>query len=173
MTYFFLLSQISSVCLYFCWDRPYRCTDLGWIPLRVRAPLWTGSLSVGTRPMLGLTLGTKEKTSSQPHLGQATRKGYKPASLVGLLCVHSETGHITWTWVQRETLTMTTQVLSFWSSLSGSRAGEILRLERALHRSIRPTHSSPKSSESYHSLFILIISRKGPQVFLAVINLRS
>ena len=139
LTCFFLFSQICSICLYFYWDRHYRCADLRRIPFLVTAPLWTGSLC--TRTMLGLTLGAKEKTGSQPHLGLKEHKQQGRAiNLLALLaccvCVQKlVTSHGP---ESRGRLTVS-QVLSFWRSLSGSRAGEVLRLKWALRSSLRPT----------------------------------
>lgn len=110
---FFLSPLISSLCLFFCWDKPCRSAGLSRIPLLVRSPLLlTGSLGKGARQMLGMPLGTKEKPSSQPHLCLEGQKHQGRATnlLTLLACCVCLQKLVTSPEVQRETLPMS-QVL--------------------------------------------------------------
>lgn len=112
LTYFFL-SLISSLRLCFCWVRPCRSADLDRIPLLVRSPLLTVSLS--TRQVLGMTLGTKENMCSQPHLGlEGQKQQGKTISLLTLLacclCLQKLSHH---TDLSPQGILTLSQVLSF------------------------------------------------------------
>ena len=148
--------------------------DLDWVPLLVKSSLPAGSL-FRDQADPGNDLGHKGEYLSKPHLGlEGQEQLGGAANLLPYLacCVYSGIGHSTRTWVHREILTRS-PVLSFWRSLSGSRAEELLRLRRGPHWSLGPPTSYPTPFESYHSLFISHCLQERPSSFLAIVNLRS
>lgn len=139
LTYFFLCSLISSLCHTFAeldpigaliWTEYHYESDLhSWLAASAWAlpKCWKWPWAQRRKPVHSLTSAWRDKSN---------REGPQTCYPCWLAVCAFRNCHITWTW---ETLTMS-QELFFKRSLSCSRAGEILRLKRVLHRSLRPTH---------------------------------